>query len=266
MTSFLNSVPELKTSIQIKLLEHLSRCADGSKRQTIINLAQTHLNSSQSCPPKISNVPMAENKFTNSGKLDHSKEAEHSSNYYSNTISSENNCIFKQQEIIVPSFNRTDTSNQSMNTPGLCHFGMGQITPGEHFCLNDKSCLPIGSVINGMQLIPARLQSQETAYIIPTNIDSNICPPRVVFAMVTSTTQEDMNTNSGSITNVNKTACNSPHEPILQEQENINRNSYFSKKETSTIVHTGDSCNSNMNSNTKFATNREIQNPLWRPW
>lgn len=265
MTSFLNSVPEVKNSIQIKLLEHLSRCADGCKRQTIIKLAQTNLNSSQSYPPKISNIPMAENKFTNSGKLDHSKEAVHSSNYYSNTISSENNCIFKQQEIIVPSFNRTDTSNPSITTPGLYHFSTGQITPDENCCLNDNSCLPIGSVINGIQLIPARLQSQETAYIIPTNIDSK-CAPRVVFAMLASTKQEDVNTNSGPITHVNKAACNSSYEPILQEQENINRNSPFSKKETSAIFPTGDSCNSNMNSNTKVISNIDVQDPLWRPW
>lgn len=263
MTSFLNNVPELKTSIQIKLLEHLSRCSGGCKRQTINKLAQADLNSSRSFPTKTSNIPMTENMFTNSVRLDQSKEAEHG---YNNTISSENKCIFKHQETVDPNFNRTDTNNQSSIKPGLHHCGEGLFNMGENCWLNDSSCLPKGNIINGLQLIPAGLQTQETAYIIPTNINSNTCGPRVVFAMLTSTTPEIVNTNSGPMTNINNATCNSLSDSIKQEQDNTNRNSSFSKKETSTIYHTGDACKSNMNSNKTFISNREVQDPMWRPW
>jgi hypothetical protein len=87
------------------------------------------------------------------------------------------------------------------------------------FCIHQRIVIG-GSVINGIQLIPVRLQSQETAYIIPTNIDSK-CAPRVVFAMLASTKPEDVNTNSGPITHVNKAACNSSYEPIVSWDCNL---------------------------------------------
>lgn len=261
VTSFLNSMPDLESSVQARLLEHLSRCTDIDKR------------------PKEVKARITWNNIT-----DHPKQVLDDRMQCSSTIASQNGVFNKQTECIS---NLNRTIKPSLNTLGTMHNSLDKVTPCVNTIQNGNSILQTGNVISGLQLVPTRLQSGQMAYIIPTSFVTSTCIPNCVVPMQTSTKLTNTPPAVIPIIDVNTPthSFSSSSIPLVQTLENKNRRPDISNQGMNDICFVGiqqkmeknamasdlkgDPRNSrdiHTDTNCHLTINGGEQDPMWRPW
>lgn len=261
VTSFLNSMPELETSVQARLLEHLSRCTDIDKR------------------PKEIKGRMTMNNIT-----EHPKQLLDERMHCSSTIPSQNGVFNKQTECIS---NLNRTVKQPMNTLGTMQNALDKVTPCVNTMQTANPILQTGNVISGLHLVPTRLQSGQTAYIIPTSFVTSTCIPNYVLPMPTSTKVTNTPSAIIPVIDVNnpRHSFSSSSIPLVQTLENKNTRPDISNqgmndiyfvdiqhklgKNATTSDSKGDPRNGrdiHTDTNCHLSIKGEIHDPMWRPW
>lgn len=255
-------MPELEASIQARLLEHLSRCADIDKR------------------PKEIKARMAMSNIT-----EHPKPLLNERMHCSNTNPSQNG-VFNKPTDCISNLNRT--VKQPMNTLGTTQNSLDKVIPCMNTIQNANPILQTGNVISGLQLVPTRLQSGQTAYIIPTSFVTSTGLPNYVLPMPTSTKL----TNTPSSAVISLLDVNTPTQsflsssiPLVQAFENKNTGPGIPNQGMNDIcfvgIHSkmdknammsdlkGDpriSRDTHTDTNCHLTIKGEVHDPMWRPW
>ena len=256
-------MPELEVSVQARLLEHLSRCTDIDKT------------------PKEIKARMTVNNIT-----EHPKQVLDDRMHCSGTIPPQNGVFNKQTECIS---NLNRTAKQSLNTLGTMQNSLDKVTTCVSTIQTPNPILQSGNVISGLQLVPTRLQSGQTAYIIPTSFVTSTCIPNYVLPMPMST--KLTNTPSAAViplidVNTPTHSFSSSSIPLVQAFENKNTRPEISNqgmndtcfvvgiqhkldKNAMTSDLKGDPrINRDMHTDTNchLTITGEVHDPMWRPW
>lgn len=196
VTKFLKNMPDIHPNLQARLLEHLVRYKDIDQTQSSSN--STAGNSIIYVPPatqtttKVQQLPIATTIFANSDNIVQCMEqVPDAALQYANISTSSNSethhVLHKKQHVTCT------TGNQSSNAFGNFQNITDRVTPQLNsiqklnLTSNSLQIGNIGNMISGFQIIPTRLESGQTAYIIPTNIVANTCIPNYIVPVLPST-------------------------------------------------------------------------------
>lgn len=285
VSTFLKSLPNIEPDLQAKLLEHLSKCtSDKSIKLT----REPHITTSISCKHTDQ-----ESSSSNDSSYCYNQNERYSNQPSNNSdksgriqltsaltrdycTSSESLGTVEQPNIIVQS---PSTSNGIIQNSGSINFR--EINTMQNVPLNSE--LTVGNIFSGLKVLPVKLQTGETTFIIPANIVPGSSIQNCVFPVMTSidwakiSTQPQslfyMNTSSG-----NTMTLNSGTNHNVQNMNNRRENQVgISTSSESNILNLSnnerrDSSQNNMTINRNSAhpydnrSREEIQRPVWRPF
>ncbi|OPL33221.1 transcription hes-4 factor, partial [Mytilus galloprovincialis] len=285
VSTFLKSLPNIEPDLQAKLLEHLSKCSsDKSIKPT------RELHSSPSISGKHTDQETSSSndsfycynqkeRYSNQPS-NHSDESERiqltSGLKRDYCLSPESLRTVEQPNIIVQS---PSTSNGIIQNTGSINFR--EINTMQNVPINSE--LTVGNIFSGFKVLPVKLQSGETTFIIPTNIVPGSSIQNCVFPVMTSidwakiSTQPQslfyMNTSLGSSMTL-KSGIAHNVQNMNNRRENPVGTSCPSESNILNLTNNErrDSSQNNMTSNRNSGhpyDNRgreETHRPVWRPF
>ena len=196
VTKFLKNMPDIHPNLQARLLEHLVRYKDIDQTQSSSN--STAGNSSIYVPPstqtttKVQQLPIATTIFANNDTIVQCMEqvpdaALQYANISTSSTPEPHHVLHKKQHVTCSTGNQS--SNAFCNLQNITDRVTPQLNSIQQLNLtsNNLQFGNIGNMISGFQIIPTRLESGQTAYIIPTNIVANTCIPNYIVPVLPST-------------------------------------------------------------------------------
>lgn len=196
VTKFLKNMPDIHPNLQARLLEHLVKYKDTDKTQSSSNstaaITSIYVPPSTQTTTKVQQLPIATTIFANNDNIVQCMEqvpdaALQYANISTSSNSEQHHVLHKKQHV------NCSTGNQSSNVFGNFQNITDRVTPQLNsiqqlnLTSNSLQIGNIGNMISSFQIIPTRLESGQTAYIIPTNIVANTCIPNYIVPVLPST-------------------------------------------------------------------------------
>lgn len=265
---FLSSIPELETNLQVRLLEHLSLCIEKhniSKDSDFSAATECSSQYNYKISPKLDNKAPMSTEILCSSYVDCVGKCQNGT-MESQKIKSPSPSAPTVQHQSVPVLQ--NTLCQSLASTGLFNSSVCNIHQQINTVQTTNSNIQFGNIISGLQVLPVRLSSGQTAYIIPTNILANTCLSGNVLPVLTAVNGVQENSSSSAEFNCLDQSVKQIQSCNITHQSNVAKVS-MSMTGPSDNVSRGISNTINENNLHVYGQqylHRNVKDPVWRPW
>ncbi|XP_063409424.1 uncharacterized protein LOC134692801 [Mytilus trossulus] len=285
VSTFLKSLPNVEPDLQAKLLEHLSKCTSDKsikptrESQISPSISGKHTDQDTSSSNDSTYCYNQNERYSNQS----SNNSDKSGRIQLTSALKRDYCIppdllrtVEQPNVIVQS---PSTSNGLIQNTGSINFR--ELNTMQNVPINSE--ITVGNIFSGLKVLPVKLQSGETTFIIPTNIVPGSSIQNCVFPVMTSIDWTKISTQPQSLFYMNTSLGNSMTltSGIDNNVQNINNRRDnpvgISPSSESNILNLSNNerrdnsqnnRTSNRNSGHPYENRREEepQRPVWRPF